>query len=64
MMNKMLCPGHDLEVAERIVERVVVDVVDDLVSGKTTAEMVFNDGTMLGNFLAIPPDIAVPLIEK
>jgi hypothetical protein len=62
-MHEVLSAGHDLEVADVVVERVVIDVVDDLVGGQCLAEVLLDDETMYGNLPAILPAVQVPLIE-
>src|SRR6185312_11849018 len=63
MMDEVLGPGHDPQVAEVVVEGVVVDVVDDLVGGQRSTEVLLDDETMYGNLPAVLPAVQMPLVE-
>ncbi len=43
VMHVVLSPGHDLEIADVVVERVVIDVMDDLVGRKWSAEVLLDN---------------------
>jgi hypothetical protein len=63
VMHEVLGPGHNLEVADVVVQRVVVAMVHNLVGGQCSAEVLLDEETMYGNLPAILPAVQVPLIE-